>query len=120
MGAAIAVDGFGADPVSLPQLARAPVDSLKISRSLVDVPGEGEEREGMGTVEAIVGIGQRLGLGVTAEGVETSKQADRFRDIGCDTIQGFYVGRPLEPARVGEYLAKLGPMSTRGIAGRTP
>ena len=112
VGAAIAVDGFGADPVSLPQLARAPVDSLKISRSLVALPDEGETREGMGAVEAIVGIGHRLGLGVTAEGVETSTQANRFREIGCDTIQGFYVGRPLPPECVGEYLAKLGPMAT--------
>lgn len=110
VGAVIAVDGFGADPVSLPQLARAPVDSLKISRSLVETPGEAEDGQEMGTVGAIVGIGHRLGLGVTAEGVETSTQAERFRDIGCDTIQGFYVGRPLPPGRVGEYLAKLGPM----------
>lgn len=112
VGAAIAVDGFGADPVSLPQLARAPVDSLKISRSLVALPDVGEGGEGTGTVEAIVGIGHRLGFGVTAEGVETSAQAERFRDIGCDTIQGFYVGRPLPTARVGEYLARLGPRAT--------
>ena len=112
VGAAIAVDGFGADPVSLPQLARAPVDSLKISRSLVEAPSEADDGQGMGTVEAIVGIGHRLGFGVTAEGVETSAQAERFRDIGCDTIQGFYVGRPLPPARVGEYLAKLGPAAS--------
>lgn len=111
-GAAIAIDGFGTDAVSLPQLARAPVDSLKIARSLIDVNGEGGGRPNHGTVKAIVGIGQQLGLGVTAEGVETSAQAHVFRDIGCDTIQGFYVGRPLPPARVGEYLRSLGPMTT--------
>lgn len=112
VGAAIAIDGFGADPVSLPQLARAPVDSLKIARSLVDAPGGSDGHDGISTVEAIVGIGQRLGLSVTAEGVETSEQAERFRAIGCDTMQGYYVGRPVPPARVDEYLRRLGPVAT--------
>ena len=119
-GAAIAVDGFGADPVSLPLLARAPVDSLKIARSLVSRPDVGERRKGPGTVEAIIGIGHQLGLGVTAEGVETAAQARRFRDIGCDTIQGFYVARPLPRGRVGEYLRKLGPVASEGRRQPTP
>jgi EAL domain-containing protein (putative c-di-GMP-specific phosphodiesterase class I) len=80
----------------------------------------GEGRKGPGAVEAIVGIGHQLGLGVTAEGVETSAQARRFRDIGCDTIQGFYVARPLPRGRVGEYLRKLGPVAAEASRQPTP
>jgi diguanylate cyclase (GGDEF)-like protein/PAS domain S-box-containing protein len=103
-GAIIALDGFGSDPISLPQLARAPIDALKIARSLVESLGESDGGEGDAAAEAIVGMGNRLGLRVTAEGVETEAQALRLRDMGCDMIQGFHVGRPLPAAYVETYL----------------
>jgi len=110
LGSLVALDGFGTDPVSLPQLGRAPVDALKIARSLVDMPEREDGSKDSGVVEAILGIGHRLGLGVTAEGVETRAQAQRLRELGCDTIQGFYVGRPVPPLRVPDYLNSFGPV----------
>lgn len=105
-GAIIAIDGFGIDPVSLPQLARAPIDALKIARPLIEAVTDGG---GDAAAEAIVGMGNRLGLRVTAEGIETEAQAIRLRDMGCDTIQGFYVGRPLPARRVAAYLSSRSP-----------
>jgi diguanylate cyclase (GGDEF)-like protein len=100
-GAIIAIDGFGIDPVSLPLLARAPIDALKIARPLIDSLGEGE---GDAAAEAILGMGGRLGLQVSAEGIETEAQVIRLREMGCETIQGFYVGRPLPAREVEKYL----------------
>ena len=100
-GAIIAIDGFGIDPVSLPLLARAPIDALKIARPLIESI---DEADGDAAARAIVGMGNRLGLRVTAEGIETESQAARLRELGCDTIQGFYVGRPVSAERVAAYL----------------
>lgn len=101
-GAIIAIDGFGIDPVSLPLLARAPIDALKIARPLIDSLGEGE---GDAAAEAILGMGGRLGLHVSAQGIETEAQVVRLREMGCETIQGFHVGRPLPAREVAEYLS---------------
>lgn len=100
-GAIIAIDGFGIDPVSLPLLARAPIDALKIARPLIDSLGEGD---GDAAAEAILGMGGRLGLQVSAEGIENEAQVVRLREMGCETIQGFYVGRPLPAHEVEGYL----------------
>ena len=116
LGSLVALDGFGTDPVSLPQLGRAPVDALKIARSLVDdMPERQDGSKDTGVVEAILGIGHRLGLSVTAEGVETRAQAQRLRELGCDTIQGFYVGRPVPPLRVPGYLNSFGTVVASGV-----
>jgi EAL domain-containing protein (putative c-di-GMP-specific phosphodiesterase class I) len=48
-------------------------------------------------IDAVIGIGRRLGITTTAEGVETEAQMARLRDAGCDMAQGYLIGRP-EPA----------------------
>jgi Amt family ammonium transporter len=54
-------------------------------------------------VKAIVSLAQNLGMGVTAEGVETAAQADTLRDLQCTSAQGFLFSRPL-PADEAERL----------------
>src|SRR5690606_19495657 len=102
-GAFVALDGFGVDPVSLSLLSRAPIDGLKIARSLIEALGE--EGDGDAASAAVIGMGNRLGLHVTAEGVETEAQADRVREMGCDALQGFFIGRPRPAAALESYLA---------------
>ena len=46
-------------------------------------------------VDTVIAIAHRLGLSVTAEGVETERQLALLRERGCDEIQGFLVARPL-------------------------
>ena len=35
-------------------------------------------------------------LAVTAQGVETAVQRDLLNDLGCDEMQGYFFGRPME------------------------
>ena len=43
----------------------------------------------------MVALGRSLGMTVTAEGVETKAQLDFLKSIGCDELQGYYLGRPM-------------------------
>ncbi|QJD92634.1 EAL domain-containing protein [Duganella dendranthematis] len=93
MGLRLAMDDFGTGYSSLGQLARLPVDVLKIDRSFIkDIAESGESRA---VVEAVVGLGRALGLKLVAEGVETAAQQLELCGYGCDLIQGYYFYRPM-------------------------
>nr|WP_301288582.1 MULTISPECIES: EAL domain-containing protein [Methylorubrum] len=95
MGVRIALDDFGTGYSSLSYLCRFPFDKIKIDRSFVrDI----DEPVAAAVVRAVVGLGERLGMAITAEGVETQKQLARVRRKGCTEVQGFLLGRPLPAA----------------------
>ena len=71
---------------------------MKIDRSFVAAVGQEERADAV--VTAIVDLAHAHGMRVTAEGVETPRQARRLREIGCDFAQGYHFGRPGEPARI--------------------
>lgn len=60
----------------------------------------GMSRRRAALLEAMVPVGHRFGLAVTAEGVETRSQADLLRGSGCDLAQGWLFGRPIPPGEV--------------------
>jgi diguanylate cyclase (GGDEF)-like protein/PAS domain S-box-containing protein len=93
----IVVDDFGTGYSRLPDLNRLPVDFLKLERSLVG--GLEKDREKMTLAAATVALAHALGLGVIAEGVETSQQLAHLRGLGCDLAQGHYLGEALPPSR---------------------
>ena len=96
-GIAYALDDFGTGFSSLSYLKRFPIDVVKIDRSFIsDCP---HDRNDAHLVEAIVHMAHSLGRQVTAEGVETEEQYEFLRELGCDFVQGYLVGRPL-PAEV--------------------
>ncbi len=92
-GVHIALDDFGTGHSSLSYLKRMPLTRLKIDQSFV--VGLPDDAENVAIVKAIVAMASSLGLNVTAEGVESQQQADFFRDIGCQTLQGYLYGRPM-------------------------
>jgi diguanylate cyclase len=93
IGIGLALDNFGAHAVSLSDLQRAPVDTLKIDRTVVDTAsGSG----GSGALRALTMLGRSFGLGVEAEGVETMEQLNLLHQEGCDQAQGYLLGRPVE------------------------
>ena len=101
LGVTLAIDDFGTGYSSLGTLRHFPVEKLKIDRSFVD--GLGAESDDSVIVSGVVGLAHGLGLRVVAEGVETSDQLARLRDLGCDFGQGFYFSRPVpaEEAEIG-------------------
>jgi EAL domain-containing protein (putative c-di-GMP-specific phosphodiesterase class I) len=99
IGVAVAIDDFGTGYSSLGRLRALPVDKIKIDRSFVARLGQ---EKGAGTiVRAIVALGHGLGLHVTAEGVENDAQLKFLRSAGCDSVQGFLLGRPVQAKELG-------------------
>lgn len=90
-GVRIALDDFGAGYSSLGQLHRLPVDILKIDRNLV----AGGDRGAAPLADVVVRLGERLGLAVIAEGVESQLQLDVVEQAGCGMVQGYLLFRPL-------------------------
>jgi EAL domain-containing protein (putative c-di-GMP-specific phosphodiesterase class I) len=82
----LAIDDFGTGYSSLSYLDRLPIDIIKVDRSFVERLGQGETS----LVRTVLTIGNSLGLGSIIEGVETSAQLNRLRQLGCKHVQGFY------------------------------
>ena len=98
LGLHLSVDDFGTGYSSLTYLKRFPVEAIKIDKSFV--AGLGLDQEDSTIVEAVVRLGQSLGLDVVAEGVESPLQLSRLRELACDRGQGYLFGRPRPAALV--------------------
>jgi EAL domain-containing protein (putative c-di-GMP-specific phosphodiesterase class I) len=84
------------------KLATFPVDRLKIDRSFLrDIKHQEDESP---LVAAMIALAHRLGLQVTAEGVETQEQLAFLRRSGCDLVQGYLFSPPVPPDRFEELL----------------
>lgn len=93
LGVRISIDDFGTGYSSLLYLKRLPASELKIDRGFVsELVADGEDAA---IVAAIIALGQTLNLKIVAEGVETGAQQDLLTRLGCDSLQGFLLGRPM-------------------------
>jgi EAL domain-containing protein (putative c-di-GMP-specific phosphodiesterase class I) len=105
MGVNIAIDDFGTGYSNLRYLQRFPAQRLKIDRSFItDVMTNSEDAA---IVKAIITLGHSLGMLVVAEGVETRPQLDMLRELGCDEVQGYLLGRPAAAAELEAQLNSL-------------
>jgi len=92
LGIKLYLDDFGTGYSSLGYLHRFPIDSLKIHHSFVGAMGRDEQGS---LVRTITTLADEMSLGVVAEGVETSDQLRRLRELKCDRVQGFLFSRPV-------------------------
>lgn len=93
IGIKASIDDFGTGYSSLLYLKRLPACELKIDRAFVkELAGEGEDAT---IVSAIVALARTLKLNVVAEGVETQQQLEFLTALGCDTLQGYFLGKPM-------------------------
>jgi diguanylate cyclase (GGDEF)-like protein len=97
MGVRISIDDFGTGYSSLLYLKRLPASELKIDRGFVrDLTHDTEDAA---IIAAIVALGRALDLKIVAEGVETREQQEYLTRLGCTSLQGFLLGRPMPAAQ---------------------
>lgn len=102
-GIRFSMDDFGTGFSSLSYLRRLPIDTLKIDKTFIDtVVTDNPTRT---IAETIIDMGKKLGFHTIAEGVEEEVQFDVLREIGCDNIQGYYMGKPMISDKIEELLA---------------
>lgn len=104
MGIRIAIDDFGTGYSSLSYLNEFPADVLKVDKSFIDKMNESDSSRQY--VSAIISIGHVMNFNVISEGVEEEHQLDTLRDIGCDYIQGYLWGRPMEAEQAAELVGR--------------
>lgn len=97
-GVKASIDDFGTGYSSLLYLKRLPACELKIDRAFVkELSGESNDAT---IVSAIVALAKTLNLKVVAEGVETPQQQEFLTELGCNTLQGYLLGRPASPQTI--------------------
>ncbi|ACB50119.1 hypothetical protein cce_0768 [Crocosphaera subtropica ATCC 51142] len=105
LGVKISIDDFGTGYSSLNYLQQLPIDILKIDRSFVrrleSNPSEFQ------IIEAIIKLGNILGMETLAEGIETSEQYNLIQSLGVDYAQGFIFSKPLNKSLVEQTLYSL-------------
>jgi EAL domain-containing protein (putative c-di-GMP-specific phosphodiesterase class I)/ActR/RegA family two-component response regulator len=95
-GFRLAMDDFGTGFSSLKALLNSPFSELKIDKSFVaDILTSTDARA---IVKSTAHLAQDLGLKTVAEGVESQAVLDQLVDFGVDSIQGYYIGRPMPAA----------------------
>ncbi len=93
-GVKISLDDFGTGYSSLSYLSRLPINKIKIDKSFVQHLTT--DTTSRAVTEAIITLGRRLSLDIIAEGIETRTMLDEVRQLGCQQVQGHYLGHPME------------------------
>ncbi len=105
LGVGIALDDFGTGYSSIGYLNKAVFHKLKIDGSFVREAGT--RPENVAIIKSIVQLAKSFRMNVTAEGVETTEDFERMRELGCDTIQGYLFGKPLSYDRANQLVVGL-------------
>jgi len=92
-GFKLLMDDFGSGYSSLNILLETPFDVIKLDRKFMENMMVSEK--GRLILEQVVGMVNKLNLGLLAEGVETKEQIELLRSIGCDQVQGYYYAKPM-------------------------
>jgi diguanylate cyclase (GGDEF)-like protein/PAS domain S-box-containing protein len=104
LGVGIAIDDFGTGYSSLSHLRNLPIDTIKIDQSFL--VGLDTEPNAMPLLKTIVALAHSLGLRAVAEGVETERQLEALRQVGCDRAQGYLTGEPMPSDGVSRLLTR--------------
>ena len=98
LGVRLAVDDFGTGYSSLASLKKLPVDAVKIDKTFIQ--NMQNDENDLLIVQSIIELAHNLGLEVVAEGVENEEVTKMLALLGCDFIQGYHRGKPVQAQEV--------------------
>jgi diguanylate cyclase (GGDEF)-like protein/PAS domain S-box-containing protein len=94
LGIKISLDDFGTGYSSLSYVNRLPIDTIKIDRSLIINLEQGSKN--ILIVKSIIMMAHSLNIRIVAEGIETEEQFNILKELQCDLIQGYLIGKPMD------------------------
>jgi diguanylate cyclase (GGDEF)-like protein len=112
MGVRLSIDDFGTGGSSVAFLRELPVHELKIDHRFV----AGVEEDPT-IVRSMIDLGHNLGLHVVAEGVESRGTLELLAELGCDSAQGFHLGRPMSLDELADHFRAATPTAEDPTAG---
>jgi EAL domain-containing protein (putative c-di-GMP-specific phosphodiesterase class I) len=117
LGMTVSLGDFGTGCLSLAYLTRLPVDRIKIDKSFVEGLNVKETcRQARAIIEAMVALARALRMRAVAEGIETETQFVLVKELGCDAVQGYFIGKPVSAARIKPYVeTRFGPAGASSL-----
>jgi diguanylate cyclase (GGDEF)-like protein len=112
LGIKLSLDDFGTGYSSLGYLSNIRFDTIKVDRSFVTGAAKGKA-ECIAIIRAVVAMADALDIATTAEGVENEQELVMIQQFGCDKIQGYFFGRPMDHR---DSLALFSPSLGRNVA----
>ncbi len=104
LGVELSIDDYGTGYSSLSRLRRLPVSELKIDQTFIKEMVDNKDDQAV--VHSTIELAHNLGLTVVAEGVENTSALNLLTKLGCDTIQGFLISKPLPVDRFNDFIEK--------------
>ncbi len=102
MGVKLMLDDFGTGSSSLGRLQSLPIDTIKIDGDFVrKMNNSGRNKQ---LLEAMISLAKNLNKQIVAEGVEDLALVPQLKQLGCDFVQGYVLGKPLAASRIGLFL----------------
>ena len=95
LGVRLSIDDFGTGQSTLSYLKHFSAAEIKIDQSFISVMASSNANRIM--VRSTIEMAHALGLSVVGEGAEDEVSFNMLKEFGCDTVQGWYIGRPLRP-----------------------
>ena len=111
VGIKLSVDDYGTGQSTLTYLKRLPASELKIDKSFIQTVVA--NRNDAILVRSTIDLAHELGLSVVGEGVEDSECLEALAAMGCDTVQGYHIGRPMAAP---DFLALTLQLNAQGAA----
>lgn len=103
-GIALSIDDFGTGYSSLQRLRQTAVGEIKIDRSFVkDMLANKDDAV---IVHSTIELAHNLGLRVVGEGVEDAETLARLAELGCDSLQGYHICRPMPPEMLEDFFTR--------------
>lgn len=97
-GFRVSLDDFGTGYSSLSYLSGLPLNTIKIDKAFIDTVLVDWATKIV--MESIIQMVHKLGYESIAEGIETKEQLEYLQEIGCDVIQGYLLGKPMDPEEI--------------------